>query len=140
MAGKCKTSPSRMTAAVARDKAMALRLKGWHYRDIAKELGYSAARSYYLVSEALATLAAHTTEKAIEVRQIETDRLDAMLRALAPKIARGDTQAIGTALRVQERRAKLWGLDQQEKESSLEKALAQLLTTPATKEEDDDEA
>lgn len=139
--GKCKTSPIRMSAAHSRDKAMELRLKGWHYRDIAKAIGLSLARTYDAVSEGLAALNASTQEKATEVRQLETDRLDIMLKALGPKIAQGDTTAITTALRIQERRSKLWGLDQKDEESSLEKALAALLTQPAAtdKDTDDDE-
>ena len=42
---------------------------------------------------------------------MELARLDAMLSALDDKIEAGDTKAIGTALRIMDRRAKYLGLD-----------------------------
>ena len=45
------------------------------------------------------------------VRQLELNRLDQMLFTLYPQILQGDQGAINTALRIEERRASLLGLD-----------------------------
>jgi hypothetical protein len=50
-------------------------------------------------------------EAAEDVRELETQRLDAMLFALRTKIKQGDVRAIDTAIRIADRRAKLLGLD-----------------------------
>ena len=42
---------------------------------------------------------------------MELDRLDVALDALADRIEQGDDRAVATMLRIQERRAKLLGLD-----------------------------
>ena len=45
------------------------------------------------------------------VRQLELQRLDQMLFPIWPQVLTGDQGAISTALRIQERRASLLGLD-----------------------------
>lgn len=46
-----------------------------------------------------------------EARQLEDGRLDDLLAAVYPKALRGDIGAANTAIRIGERRARLWGLD-----------------------------
>lgn len=46
-----------------------------------------------------------------EARQLEDGRLDDLLAAVYPKALRGDVGAANTAIRIGERRARLWGLD-----------------------------
>ena len=52
-----------------------------------------------------------TKEEVGKLRAIELRRLDMMLKAVSPRAMRGDVKAIGAALRISERRAKLLGLD-----------------------------
>jgi hypothetical protein len=64
-----------------------------------------------LVQRALTRLNTTINEKAEEVRRLELERYDHWLSRLAPAIKRGDTKAIGTALRISEARRKLLGID-----------------------------
>lgn len=132
-----RTATARVSAATRREEALAHRLSGKTYWQIRDAMGISQGRAYQLVAEALKMLNESCIEKAQDVRVFETARLDQMMTALQPGIDRGDTKAITAALRVMDRRAKLWGLDQQEKESSLEKALAALLSQPTEPQEGD---
>src|SRR3990167_2042270 len=59
----------------------------------------------------MAELAQLCTEKAEEIRAIETARLDVMLHAIAAKVRSGDLPAIDRVLKIMDRRAALWGLD-----------------------------
>jgi len=86
-----------------------LRLAGNTYSEIATTAGYSSASSAHRAVKA--ELDALPRENAEAVRTMELARLDAMLSALDDKIEAGDTKAIGTALRIMDRRAKYLGLD-----------------------------
>jgi hypothetical protein len=46
-----------------------------------------------------------------DLRRLEAERLDALYAALVPAIAKGDPRSIEAAVRISERRAKLFGLD-----------------------------
>jgi len=92
-------------------ECLALRKAGATYDQIAEKTGLAREGARLAVSRALKGLAAATTEAAEEVRQLELDRLDAMLLGLWQKAQRGDAQAIDRVLRIQERRAKYLGLD-----------------------------
>jgi hypothetical protein len=105
------TSGDIVTGATHRLQALRLRKEGYTYDAIGTALGISRQRAHQLVTEELAKLRAEVAEEALEVRQLELERLDAMLRILARKVKRADLDAIQTVLKVMERRAKLLGLD-----------------------------
>jgi hypothetical protein len=65
------------------------------------------------VQAALGTLDAVVKQKAERLRDLEAARLDRLNRALAPGIRSGDPRAVKAAVRLMERRAKLFGLDAQ---------------------------
>ena len=115
-------------AAVRKQKAFDLRIEGCSYQDIATQLGYSACSAHRDVMEVLAKVNERTQESAIQLREIETARLDKLYKACQAGIKCGDPKSIDVALKIQNRRAKLWNLDSAPKESNLELALAQLLT------------
>jgi hypothetical protein len=92
-------------------ECLALRKAGATYDQIAEKTGLAREGARLAVSRALKSLAEATTEAAEEVRQLELDRLDAMLLGLWQKAQRGDPQAIDRVLRIQERRAKYLGID-----------------------------
>ena len=97
-------------AAVDRQRrALELRRQGASYSTIASRLGYAnKGGAHKLVRRALrATL----QEPADELRRLETERLDALLRALWHKAIAGHGAAIDRVLKVMERRANLLGLD-----------------------------
>jgi transposase-like protein len=88
-----------------------LRLQGRTYREIAGELGMSSSQAHRLADEALADFVAEPAE---QVRKLELARLDRLYSVAAPAAERGDMMALAACLKVQERRAKLLGLDSAE--------------------------
>ena len=89
--------------------ALERRLAGETYQQIADALGYkSKCGAYKAVEGALREV---TREPAEAVRELELQRLDAMLATLWPLMQKGDIQALAGCLKISERRAKLLGLD-----------------------------
>ena len=104
-----KTSIRRLQAVERAKQALELRKGGASFPEIARALGYSGpAGAYQAVMSALRKT---LKEPAEEVRTLEVARLDAMLLALWPQVRQGNQGAIDKALKVEERRAKLLGLD-----------------------------
>lgn len=94
-------------------RALELRKQGMTYDKIAQELGFanrSSARD--CVQRCLART---VREPADEVRQLECERLDALLQALWPRAMEGNTRSVEVALQVMDRRARLLGLDMPER-------------------------
>jgi hypothetical protein len=92
-------------------KALDLRIVGATYRQIAAQLAVNERTAYYDVQHELASLDAVITQKAERLRDLEAARLDRLHVALAPGIQAGIPSTIVAAVRVMERRAKLFGLD-----------------------------
>lgn len=90
-------------------KALDLRRQGCSFGEIAKELGWRTRQAAFeAVSRALADTVAEPAE---DVRKLELMRLDRLERLLWPRAEAGDPKAVTGLLKVQERRAKLLGLD-----------------------------
>jgi hypothetical protein len=104
-------SPPKVQAAVRRKEAVDLRIEGKTYREIGQELGVTPTRARQLVAEALAGLQKDTAESAEELRRLELDRLDQLQSGLWEEAAGGNLKAVGAALKIMERRARLVGLD-----------------------------
>ncbi len=64
-----------------------------------------------LIKRALDRLEEDARETADDVRRLMLERLDRMLRGLSRQIAEGEPRAIEVALKVEDRRARLLGLD-----------------------------
>ena len=113
MQRKTKASRPRTIAARLRgQQAIKLRQAGATLEDIAKQLGFKgAAGAYKSVMRELGATAQDHGEGTEAVRQLELNRLDQMQFPLWPQVLSGDVQATTTALRIQERRAALLGLD-----------------------------
>ena len=88
--------------------ALELRLAGASYRDIADALQVSQATALQDCKEALADIPA---QQADEMRTVELSRLDRLQRAVWPRAIKGDLQAVDRAIKIIDRRAKLFGLD-----------------------------
>jgi len=102
------SSPERVVIDQRRKEMLDLRVKGYSLRAIADKLGMHHSS----VGEAIAAeLDAIKREPAEELMKVELERMDAMLVALWPKIQKGDTYSVDSALKVMARRAKLLGLD-----------------------------
>ena len=88
--------------------ALELRLAGASYRDIAQALEVSPATALQDCKEALADIPA---QQADEMRTVELSRLDRLQRAVWPRAVKGDLQAVDRAIKIIDRRAKVFGLD-----------------------------
>lgn len=92
-------------------ECLSLRKAGATYDQIAERVGITREGARGAVARALAALSDVCTEEAKEVRQLELDRLDAMLLGLWQRASKGEVAAIDRVLRIQERRSRLLGLD-----------------------------
>jgi hypothetical protein len=110
-----KTRASRRTSVAVRLKgqqAIKLRMAGATTAQIAEQLGYAnESGAYKAIMRELEQTAQDMSESTEAVRQLEIKRLDQMLFPIWGAVLQGDTQATSTALRIQERRASLLGLD-----------------------------
>ena len=110
-----KTKVSRRQSIAVRQKgqqAIRLRMAGATIAQIASQLGYaSEAGAYKAIMRELEATARDQGESTEAVRQLELKRLDQMQFPLWNQVLTGDQGAITTALRIQERRASLLGLD-----------------------------
>lgn len=90
-------------------EALNMRKEGCTFEAIAKRIGYhDASGASKLVKRAMDMT---IQEPADEVRRVELERLDMMLKALNPRIKAGEPRAIEVALGIGDRRSKLLGLD-----------------------------
>ena len=85
-----------------------LRLSGHSVRAIAEKLDIPRSTVQRLLDAEIDTI---VTPGAEAVRKLELDRLDRWMLALENKILNGDTNAINSAIKVAERRAKYLGID-----------------------------
>ena len=100
----------RTIEAYERDqKALELRKEGYSYESISEQLGYSTpSASYKAVMRRLRDMDRPAVSM---LRELEVQRLDAMLYAVWNDVLQGDANAVTTALRISERRSRLLGLD-----------------------------
>lgn len=92
-------------------RALQLRKAGLSYEVIGRQLGYTKQHAYQLVKTALERTRTLCVEASDNLRQLESERLDALMASLWGTASRGDTAAIDRVLRIMERRARLFGLD-----------------------------
>jgi hypothetical protein len=94
-----------------RSRALALIIDGFSYRNVASALGISLGQAYDDVQSELEALAALRRSQAETLRELSLERLDRWTLALAAKMRRGHVPAIHALVKIEERRAKLLGLD-----------------------------
>lgn len=113
MAAKNPKKPSSQKAAgVARRKtALQLHIEGHTFATIGQRLGVGRTRAHQLVTEQLTEAGAERSALASKALDTDLERVDFVLRSLAPKVARGDDKAASAYLRALSRRAALLGLD-----------------------------
>jgi len=110
-----KQTPKIIASLERRQHALELRKQGLTYREIGAKLGVTTKAAHKTVTKALGFLNDRIGDEARLVRRLELERLDVMQRGLWRKAKKGDPHAVGSVLRIQERRAKLLGLDEPEK-------------------------
>ena len=110
-----KTRQSRRTSIAVRQRgqqAIKLRMAGATITQIASQLGYAnESGAYKSIMRELEQTSHDMSESTEAVRQLELKRLDQMQFPIWNQVLSGDQGAISTALRIQERRASLMGLD-----------------------------
>lgn len=126
---KRERNPARdVNAGVRAAKALQLRTLGLTYEAVAQQCGYrDRGGAYHAVQRELRRM---IQEPADEVRQIEVERLDALLRAMLPKALKGDGWSVDRVLRIMERRAGLLGLDAKPDAASAQQAQMIVIGVP----------
>jgi hypothetical protein len=109
MAGAARSSQAN--AAVRRPKVLDLRTRGLSFRQIGEALGVSHTQAEKDYAQALAEARDLTAELVVRERHLSLARCDWMLERLASAIDTGDPKAITAAVRLEQRRAALLGLD-----------------------------
>ena len=104
-----KTSARRLKGHERKLEALRLRKAGYSFPAIALELGYGGPSGAY--KAVMTALVATLQEPADDVRRLELERLDELLKGLWYFAKVGNQGAIDKVLRIMERRAKLLGLD-----------------------------
>jgi transcriptional regulator len=90
-----------------RAEAIDLRIRGYTYREIAKELGVSVGAAFKDVSAALEQVRAEAAETAREHLDIELSRLDHAQVLVAREIRNGNLAAVDRLVKLNDQRAKL---------------------------------
>jgi len=111
MAGTNKSSSAKARKMDLQTKALELRRSGRGYVDIAKALEISKSHAHRLVTEAMRETKAQITADVADMKAEQLSRLDGMLAGLWPAARKGAVGAVDRVLKIEERRAKLLGLD-----------------------------
>ena len=99
-------------------EALMLRREGLNYLEIADRLGVSVSTAHARVRRSFDRARAENTESAREVIELELERLDAMLHAIWPAAEAGNLRAVGTSLKINERRMRILGSEREKLELS----------------------
>ena len=92
-------------------QAWELRLGGWSHNDIARKLGITRQLVTEVLTQHRKELEEYVLANATEERKEAAARLDHLLQSVWTQAKEGDPKAVGTVLSIEERRAKLHGLD-----------------------------
>ena len=91
-------------------KVIELRIAGSTFDEIATDVGYAGRQSAKKAYDT--ALKRWAIESVEQQRIIQSERLDALWRVAFAAVEAGDLNQIGNCLRIEKRRAELWGLDQ----------------------------
>ncbi|NJM47941.1 MAG: hypothetical protein HC860_18680 [Alkalinema sp. RU_4_3] len=114
------TDPKNLQVIERRQRAVELRKSGMTLEQVADQIAadprfgvpnYGASSAYDDVRRALDQLNSECSLTTAQYRQLELERLDHMQWALQPKIDVGNTRAIEAAIKINDRRSKLLGLE-----------------------------
>ncbi|GAA4055272.1 helix-turn-helix domain-containing protein [Agromyces indicus] len=103
-----QTTVKRAERATRKQEALRMRVAGVTPDAIAAAMKVHPSTVYAWIRDALAAV---PREEAEELRLLELDRLDALMRAVWADAMAGDTKAIDAVLRIMARRASLLNLD-----------------------------
>ena len=113
MASRQRSSPKKARSVVRRAEALALRVQGYSYKEIGKRLAPSITEhaAWKLVQGGLDDVRLTMAEDAEGVRVVMLRRLDRATRLVMSRIDKGELAATDRLVRLQERTARLLGLD-----------------------------
>lgn len=94
------------------EDVMALRIKGVSFRQIERDLGITHADRVF--KRAMARTGENTAYVRAEAQRVEAERIDALQAGVWEQAVGGSPRHVEMALRILERRAKLFGLDFQD--------------------------
>jgi hypothetical protein len=106
-----KTPKQSADRLIKQAEALKLRAHGNTFRDIARILKCNVSTAHSMVKDAFAAERKGISEAKADLVELELLRCDTYLKAITAKVEDGDVQAIGAALKVADRRARLLGLD-----------------------------
>lgn len=113
-----RTNKEALVKLEQRNIIIDLRIKGHSYPVIAKESKISTSRAYQIVQEYIKEHREKHADKIDHMIEIDTQRIDKLMSQLWKKWEEeGEIAAAGMILKAMERRAKMLGLDSQEKSS-----------------------
>ena len=103
----------KMSSQEKQKRAIALKLAGASYAQIAESIGYAdASGAYKAVSRGMKN---SLQESAGDLRKIHYGRLEHMLMLVWPAVNQGDSSAVSSALQVMDRMERLYGLNEAQK-------------------------
>ncbi|MET0106871.1 MAG: hypothetical protein ABW072_17285 [Sedimenticola sp.] len=106
-----RTDPKAIEIVRRREYAVDMRVRGCSFRQIGEALGITTQAAGKLVRRQLDRHISQTQDKVERMRELDAARLDTLLLAVWEKAESGDLKAGSMALKILERRAKLFGLD-----------------------------
>lgn len=109
------TSARRIKSRENEVKALELRKEGKPYSAIAAILGVSPKSAFKMVQRTLVRMSKDSTSNFETVRQLEVERLDALLGAIWPQAMGGNVDSVERALKISKRRSEIMGLDAPDK-------------------------
>lgn len=111
MAARNTTSAAHAVHLDRQIKAIELRRMGKGYVEIATALGIGKSQAHRLVKAGLEETKAQVTADAADLKSEALSRLDGMLAGIWQGARKGNVSHIDRVLKIEERRAKLLGLD-----------------------------
>jgi len=107
--GSAAADARALAARQRQARVVELRVQGKTYDEIALELGYAShTGALNAFASALANVPA---EDVGHLRQIEGDRLDAIVKAHLPRAMQGDIDSAYVCIEISKQRSRLFGLD-----------------------------
>lgn len=106
-------SPKKLERLKTESDVIALKLKGYSIREIARylEKPYKTIQKVFAV--AIQKELANSNNKREILVEMDVQRLETLTKAIFEKATKGDYKAIEMVLKIMERKARLLGLDQQ---------------------------
>jgi transposase-like protein len=103
---------TKLTLAEKRKRVVELKVQGYTLSEIASELGSTVSTVGKWIADELSRVSEDRTDKVKQLQFVQGQRLDQVIKNLWPRVAQGDVQAAAQVIKAEERRAKLYGLDE----------------------------